>query len=176
MKARADKVSFLVLPDGFYITARTRACADEVQALPDGDYDITITKHREKRSLNANAYFHLLVNKIAEVTGQSNDDVKIRLNMDYGTIATQEERIITVTIPAEANIKQFYDYAQWVKDSPDGKFSVYILYKQTHTLNSKEFARLIDGAQVEAKELGIETLDEIDLKRLINEIDNPEGK
>ena len=33
-----------------------------------------------------------------------------------------------------------------------------LLYKQTHTLNSAEMARLIAGAVQEASQLGIETL------------------
>ena len=33
----------------------------------------------------------------------------------------------------------------------------YLLYKHTHTLNSKEMARLIDGTVQDAKQLGIET-------------------
>ena len=41
--------------------------------------DIEIKKHREKRSLSANAYFHVLVNKIAAETGESDDEVKRRL-------------------------------------------------------------------------------------------------
>jgi hypothetical protein len=35
--------------------------------------------------------------------------------------------------------------------------SEYFLYKHTHTLDSKEMARLIDGVIYEAEQLGIET-------------------
>ena len=38
--------------------------------------DIEIKKHRNKRSHSANAYFHVLVNKIAAETGESDDLVK----------------------------------------------------------------------------------------------------
>ena len=41
--------------------------------------DIEIKKHRNKRSRSANAYFHVLVNKIAAETGESDDLVKERL-------------------------------------------------------------------------------------------------
>lgn len=36
-------------------------------------------------------------------------------------------------------------------------FKCYLAYKQTHLMDSKEMARLIDGAIEVAKELGIET-------------------
>ena len=45
-------------------------------------------------------------------------------------------------------------------------FDCYIIYKQTHTLDSAEMAKLIDGTVKEAEELGIETLDQIKLKAL----------
>lgn len=38
--------------------------------------DVEIKKHREKRSLSANAYFHVLCNKISAETGESEDAVK----------------------------------------------------------------------------------------------------
>lgn len=40
--------------------------------------DVEVKKHREKRSHSANAYFHVLVNKIAAETGESDDLVKER--------------------------------------------------------------------------------------------------
>ena len=38
---------------------------EDFDRLKDFDLDIEIKKHREKRSNSANAYFHVLVNKIA---------------------------------------------------------------------------------------------------------------
>ena len=45
--------------------------------------DVEIKKHREKRSLSANAYFHVLCNKISAETGESEDAVKRRLVVSY---------------------------------------------------------------------------------------------
>lgn len=44
-------------------TGNVREIFEEMQ---DKDCDINIKKHREKRSLDANAYFHLLVSEIAK--------------------------------------------------------------------------------------------------------------
>ena len=35
------------------------------------DFEISIRRHRQKRSLNANAFFHVLVGKIAQKVGRA---------------------------------------------------------------------------------------------------------
>lgn len=119
-------------------------------------------KWRNKRSLNANAYFHLLVNKIAEKLKVSDSEVKIRLNLEYGTPATDKNgNTVVIKLPKDVDIKQFYDYAKWIADKrePSGvETSYYIFYKQTHTLDTKEMSRLIDGTIQEAQALGIDTI------------------
>ena len=64
-----------------------------------------------------------------------------------------------VQIPEGEDITQFYSYAKWYGTIEDNgvRKDKYLLYKHTHTLDSKEMARLIDGAVQDAKQLGIET-------------------
>ena len=125
-----------------------------------GDLSVEIKKWTKQRSLNANAYFHLLVNKIAEKLKTADSEIKIRLNLEYGTPATDKSgNQVIVKLPKEVDIKQFYDYAKWIGDKQEKILtSYYLFYKQTHTLDSKEMARLIEGAISEAKELEIETI------------------
>ena len=52
--------------------------------------DIDITKPSAKRSLNANAYLHLLLNKLARHYDVADDEIKIKMNLQYGTIATDD--------------------------------------------------------------------------------------
>ena len=61
---------------------------DEINGL-EGDVSINVKKVRGKRSLNANAYFHLLVGKIAEKNRTSKAFTKNLLMARYG----QEESI-----------------------------------------------------------------------------------
>ena len=49
---------------------------EKFDQLQDKELDIEIKQHREKRSRNANAYFHVIVNKIAGETGESDEAVK----------------------------------------------------------------------------------------------------
>ena len=111
--------------------------------------------HMEKRSLNANAYFHVLVGKIAKATQQSETEIKQQLVYDYGA---QLGALVLESdmLPAKAGV----EYAKPIKDitSPKGKPCVeYMVYKQTRKLDTAEMARLIDGAVSEAQQLGIET-------------------
>ncbi len=136
----------------------------------DGELSVEIKKWRNTRSLNANAYFHTLVNKIAEKLNASDSEVKIRLNLEYGKPAVDNGgNPVVIKLPKEVDIKQFYTYSKWIadKEEPSGiETSYYMLYKQTHTLDTKEMARLIDGTIQEAEELGIETLDNLQINRI----------
>lgn len=145
---------------------------ETLEELKTKNCDIVINEHKEKRSLNANAYFHKLCNEIARKLGKQDSDMKVWLNTEYGTIAQKDNQPISVTLPKDVDISRFYNYARWIKDSADGKFSAYVLYKPTHELNTAEMSKLIEGTQNEAKELGIETLDEIHFKTLMEAYEN----
>ena len=60
-------------------TVRPHYMVDE---LKDAKISIKIGKFKQKRSLDANAYFHVLVNKIAGKTKSSDDEVKRTLFAD----------------------------------------------------------------------------------------------
>lgn len=122
---------------------------------------IDVCRYREQRSVNANAYFHLLVNKIAKKLKISDDECKVKMNLEYGTVATSKNGSqVVIKLPSDVDITEFYDYAKWIGEKKEKglKLSYYVLYKQTHTLDTKEMSRLIDGVVSEAKELGIQTL------------------
>ena len=115
---------------------------------------VSFAWHREKRSLNANAYFHVLVGKIAKETRLSDTEVKRQLVFDYG--AQLGVLAIESDIPPE---KAGVEYAKPLNEfiSPKGKPCIqYMIYKQTRVLDTAEMARLIDGTVSEAQQLGIE--------------------
>ena len=123
-------------------------------------YDCEIKRHREKRSLNANDYFHVLVHKLAEYMKMGNDEMKIKLNLEYGTPEKLDETtLFAVQVPKGANISKVCKYAKWYKEIIDNGIvkDCYIIYKETHTLDTKEMARLIQGTVQECQNVGIET-------------------
>lgn len=129
-------------------------------ALKGADIEISVKKWRRKRSNDANAYFHVLVTAIAEARGISNDEVKQMLVVDYGTLARDEDnQIIGFKLPPGVDVGRIYPYTKLFKQvEENGKlFNCYLVYKRSSEMESKEMARLIDGAVHEAKELGIDT-------------------
>lgn len=133
---------------------------EDFDRLKDQLLTIEIKRHREKRSKDANAYFHVLVNKIAEGQGLGNDEVKKSLVVEYGALAKDDAGYtVGFKLPASVNIDTIYPYAKVfdVREENGRTFNCYLVYKHTHELDSKEMARLIDGAIYVAKDMGIET-------------------
>ncbi len=129
-------------------------------ALKEADIEVSIKKWRKKRSNDANAYFHVLVTAIAEARGISNDEVKRMLVVDYGSLARDEDgQIIGFKLPPSVDVDLIYPYTKQYKQvEENGKlFNCYLVYKRSSDMDTKEMARLIDGAVHEAKELGIDT-------------------
>jgi len=135
-----------------------RNCVDKIDK--DKLLTIDINRFKKSRTVDANAYFHLLVNEIAEIQKIGNDECKIKMNLEYGTLARMSNgNIYAIQIPKGEDISKFYPYAKWYGEiNDDGVLKdKYMFYKRTHELDTKEMARLIDGVVYEAKELGIET-------------------
>lgn len=121
---------------------------------------IKLGKYRKKRSLDANAYFHLLVNKIAAKLKTSDEEVKRNLVCSYGVLARDENgELIGAMLPAGVDVERFYPYTRNYKTVyQNGKeYNCYLFYERTRDLNTADMARLIEGTISEAKSLGIET-------------------
>ena len=134
-----------------------RQMFDELQGK---ELDVEIKQHRNRRSLSANAYFHVLVNKIAQAVNAPDEEVKTRLVVDYGVIAKDEDgQTIGFKLPASVDVDRIYKYTRlFDQRTENGKlFNCYIVYKGSSEMNTAEMARLIDGTIEEAKALGIET-------------------
>ena len=123
---------------------------------------VNIVQYRAKRSLNANRYFHELVGKIADVTGQSNIYVKNKMISEYGAFEHVNGHIVTLPLDDDINA---YDVAfihlqptaETHMNSAGKVFRVNLVMRGSHTYNTKEMSRLIVGTVEEAKALGIET-------------------
>ena len=129
-----------------------------------------IKQYRKRRSLDANAYFHVLARKIAEALNISEEESKVNLVLDYGAVMTDAEGgKVGFKLPASVDVNSIYKYAKWFDTRvEDGKeFHCYIVYKHTHEYDTKEMARLIDGAVYECQVLGIETKPDEEIKSLI---------
>ena len=137
--------------------------------LKDFDVNVEIKKYRRKRSLDANAYFHVLVNKIAEAQGLGEEEVKKNLVVEYGALARDKDgEVIGFKLPDSVNVDVIYPYTKAfdVRQENGKTFVCYLVYERTRDLDTKQMARLIDGTIYEAQNLGIETLPPVELARL----------
>lgn len=131
---------------------------------------IKIDKFREKRSLDANAYFHLLVNKIAAKMNKSDDEVKRDMVKSYGTLARDENgELVGAMLPAGVDVDRFYPYTRNYKtEYRDGKeFNCYLFYERTRDLDTAQMSHLIEGTVQEAQALGIETKSREEIESLL---------
>ena len=145
-------------------TASAKQVVDE---MLDKTIRLSVREWKEQRSLTANAYFHVLINKIAEKMRISADEVKSRMVLDYGTMARDKDGdAVCLNLPKDVDPEKLgIVYAKWVCDTDN--ISTYLVYAPTHTLDSKEFSRLLDGTIHEAKTIGIETLPPAELERMM---------
>lgn len=123
------------------------------------DIEVSIKKWRKKRSLDSNAYFHLLVNAIAEAKGGGDDEVKRHLVVTYGTLARDADgQIIGFKLPQGVDVDKLYPYTRAYKEVEENgrAYICYLVYKRSSDMDTKEMSRLIDGAVQEAKDLGID--------------------
>lgn len=164
-----------------YFTKRTNITlnVNEVDALVQGYeklkdtelLDIKIVKHRKKRSLDANAYFHVLVGKIAEALVISKAKSKNVLIGKYGQPELLPDGNILyykTTAPVEYMQELEYIHSVPVRFVVEDGVEVvfYKLMRGSHTYDTDEMSKLIDGTVSDAKELGIETMTPEELERM----------
>ena len=160
MKGRLKDLTFGAHGEQHITITVTSDFRESYDALKDTDINVEIKKWRRPRSRDANAYFHFLVNKIAEAQSLGDDEVKRSLVVEYGALAKDEDgNTLGAMLPVTADMDDFYPYYRLYKTMTlEGReYNCYLFYKRTHTLDTKEMARLIDGAIYVAKGLGIDT-------------------
>lgn len=120
-----------------------------------------IKEHKEKRSLNANAYAWALMGKIADELKTSKDEVYLEMLKRYG-----QSDIVSVL--SEINVTRYFKYFEEIgRATLQGKeFTHYRIYQGSSEYDTKEMAILIDGIISEAQELNIDVLPADEIERL----------
>ena len=134
-----------------------------VDLKADDEITIEVKKKRKKRSLNANAYFWVLVNKLAEKQRIPVSEVYRRL--------VDENGVFTVLMVRE-DVKPAFeklwtagkDSSGWfVKDAGNG---VVHAYCGTSVYDKDQMSRIIDAAVFDCKQQNIETMTPDELAHL----------
>lgn len=138
--------------------------------LDGRDLDLTVKTYRKKRSLNANAYMWELCTLIAEKVGVTKDEVYKEAVRNSGVF-----RDVELSNDAVSTIQTAWGLlgTGWITEKVDdskvaGK-AIVRLYYGTSKYNTKQMSRVIDGLVQDCKAIGIPTLDEIEIDKLIND-------
>lgn len=139
----------------------------DLEDLQGKELDIVARVHREKRSLNANAYFHVLSGRIAEKLGTSLNHEKNRLIREYGQYEIIDGMIPTLMAKEKYEDKMLDMEGVHLKvvERP-GEMVKMAVMRGSHTYDTAEMSRLIDATVEEAKELKIETMTPDQLERM----------
>ena len=145
-------------------------CVDELNRIATiENLDIKADKHRKKRSLDANAYFHVLVGKLAEKMTLSKAKTKNILICRYGQVELLPDGsplIYKTNAPVDYMMELESIHSIPVKYTDEATF--YKIYRGSHTYDSREMSVLIEGTVADAKEQGIETLTPTELERMVS--------
>lgn len=127
----------------------------------DRDKVFEVMEHKEKRSLNANAYAWKLITEIGNATRLSKEEVYLDMLKHYG----QSE---IVSVLSNIDVSGYFKYYEPIGSaSLQGKeFTHYKIYKGSSEYNTYEMSVLIDGIVHEAEQLDIQTLTPAELSRL----------
>ena len=138
-------------------TNKARKILDELKA--GKDYDVEIKEHREKRSLDANAYFWVLVDRLAEKTRIPKTDIYRSYIREIGG----NHEMVCVIDSAVDKLRRGWEHngLGWQTDTTPSKLpncTTVILYYGSSTYNTRQMSHLIDMAVQDCQEQGIETL------------------
>lgn len=140
-----------------------------------GFFDIEIKEHREKRSLSANAYAHVLIDKLSDKLGISKPRCKNIMLGRYGQRMYLDDEntipaIIKSNVPVSImlEIEETHFFPCGMKKEDDQELIFYRMIRGSSTYDSKEMATFIDGIVSECKEQGIEIMPPEELERMVN--------
>lgn len=155
------------------IVCESRKGFEQLSEMEGKPLRVNIDIFRKRRSLNANSYFHSLCSQIAKALTPpiSESRCKNLLIGRYGQPEyMDEERTIPAGIksnlPPDIMLEQETLHCR-VVNGGDERTWFYRVMRPTHTYNTAEFAKLLDGTISEAQELGIDTVTDKEKQQML---------
>lgn len=128
-----------------------------VDAIRDVCLRLSVKKWKEKRSLDANAYYWQLNSKMARVLQTSPEELHEALLQRYGFLDSDDGGHISITVRSRVDMSRIDGHWKLYKLSRDGKWKSYLRIRGTSEYDSAEMAYFLDRVVEEAQELGIQT-------------------
>lgn len=141
-----------------------------IEDLDGKDLKIKVSKISNPRSLNANAYFHVLCDKLRMKMGISMAHMKNILITSYGQIEyiSEGQALIYKTNAPMEYIQELEEaHLKFMKQGDDGAYW-YKVYRGSHTYNSHEMSLLLEGTKQDAEAVGIEVKTPDEIARLVS--------
>lgn len=155
-----------------WLCLRTNEAAGFVYRFKPGDYEIT--KAKKKRSLDANAYYHVLITRLSKAVGATVNELHNTMLRRYGQPEIIGGKMVYLTVPdteeAEKKALEASEYhikpTSQVRIGKDGiSYRTYSLLRGSHTYSVDEMNALLEGLKSECTALGIETMTPDDIRR-----------
>lgn len=131
---------------------------DKVAGLAGKEISITISKPREKRSLNSNDYFWALARGLAEaIHGNATEET---LHAVYLHLLRQYGQCVVVTVRSTCDISKLgWRYFEAFKDGliAGKEYTAYKVYIGSSQYTQEQMSKLIDGTREECKKYGVKT-------------------
>lgn len=140
----------------------------------DALYDITPHKDVKRRSLSANNYFFAICTKIAEKLKISLNEVHNIMLSRYGYPEYLDDKIVYFILPDRIDVNKLEGMhlkaTSKTQTLDNGELNrVYLVMRGSHTYNTVEMARLIEGVISEAKDLDIDTITVSEKDKMLEE-------
>ena len=148
---------------------------DKLEELQNNKLDIEIKKYRKKRSLDANAYFWVLLQEICEERNLNTiEDYKRRVK-ELGIF--RQFKIMTDQVKTFKKVWEDKGIAWFCEECDteyigDVEFKIINAYYGSSSYDTKQMSRLIDNLVQDCKAVGIETKSEEEIKSLLESWDN----
>ena len=149
----------------------------QLEPIKNKSLRITAKQWREKRSLDANAYYWVLLSKLADLLSISKPRMHNLLLRRYGQDFVINGSLVYIRIPdtdqAEEEVLESEMYhmrptSQVVSGNDGVNYRTYILRKGSSDYDTEEMSHLIDGLVDECKFAGIETATPDELKHMLD--------
>lgn len=141
---------------------------EDFDRLKGAELDVEIKKHRNRRSLSANAYAWVLIDKISDVLQQDKEAIYRQSIRSIGGVSE------TVCVKNEAveRLRRSWEHngIGWSTETMPSKIpgcTNVILYYGSSMYDTKQMSNLIENLVQDANDLGIETLTPEELNSLI---------
>ena len=152
------------------LTLEVEEAPATAEELKDKVLSIVLKPYRKKRTLSANDYYWVLCTKIAEKRHISKTEMHNILLSEYGseqvTDGAFEWSVKSRSFDWTKSTTEHYRPSGRTVATDSGELPLYWIIRGSHTYDTAEMSRLIDGAVYEAKEHGIETLTPDELERM----------